>query len=58
MCRKKVGLLGIECKCGNVYCNLHRLPEEHECNFNHQKAAKEKLEKEIVKVYNGKLENI
>ena len=25
-CRKKVGLLGIECKCGFVYCNGHRLP--------------------------------
>ena len=26
-CKKKVGLLGIECKCGFVYCNTHRLPE-------------------------------
>jgi hypothetical protein len=25
-CNKKVGLLGIECKCSYVYCNAHRLP--------------------------------
>jgi hypothetical protein len=53
-----VGLLGIECRCGFVYCNTHRLPEEHKCSFNHKEAAKKKLEKEIVKVYNGKIEGI
>ena len=25
-CKKKVGLLGVECKCGFVFCNKHRLP--------------------------------
>jgi AN1-type zinc finger protein 5/6 len=33
-CKKKVGLLGNECKCKFVFCNAHRLPEEHCCNFN------------------------
>ena len=32
-CSKKLGLLGIECKCGYVYCNGHRLPESHDCDF-------------------------
>jgi predicted nucleic acid binding AN1-type Zn finger protein len=32
-CKKKVGLLGTECKCSFVYCNAHRLPESHSCSF-------------------------
>ena len=35
-CKKKVGLLGIECKCTFVFCNGHRMPEDHECAFNHK----------------------
>lgn len=42
-CNKKIGLLGIECKCGMVFCNRHRLPEDHDCGFNHQEAAQKKL---------------
>jgi predicted nucleic acid binding AN1-type Zn finger protein len=31
MCRKKVGALGFECKCGNVFCVRHRILEDHAC---------------------------
>lgn len=54
-CNKKVGLLGVKCKCGFVFCNSHRLPENHKCTFDHAWVGKKKLEKEIVKVYNGKI---
>ena len=57
-CNKKVGLLGIECKCSYVFCNAHRLPENHECEFNHKQSGKDKLKKEVVKVYNGKIAHI
>ena len=30
-CRKKVGLLGFECRCGDVFCSVCRMPESHEC---------------------------
>ncbi len=53
-----MGLLGIECKCGFVYCNAHRLPENHSCEFNHKERAKEKMKMEIVKVMQGKVEKI
>jgi predicted nucleic acid binding AN1-type Zn finger protein len=53
-----VGLLGIECKCGFVYCNGHRLPENHNCEFDHKMSGKDKLKKEVVKVYNGKINDI
>jgi predicted nucleic acid binding AN1-type Zn finger protein len=32
LCKKKCGLLVIECKgCKKAFCNLHRLPEDHQC---------------------------
>ncbi|CAO2585156.1 AN1-type zinc finger protein 6 [Lemmus lemmus] len=34
MCRKKVGLLGFECRCGNVYCSVHRYSDVHSCSYN------------------------
>lgn len=39
-CRKKVGLTGSECRCGYVFCGLHRYPEEHKCDFDFHKLAK------------------
>ena len=35
-CNKKVGLLGIECKCQLVFCNMHRMPEDHQCTINYR----------------------
>ena len=57
-CNKKVGLLGIECKCTFVFCNGHRLPEDHECEFNHKEKGQKKLETEMVKVEFQKIQGI
>lgn len=54
-CNKKTGLLGVECKCGYVYCNSHRLPENHECAFNHKAALEERLKSKLNKVMHGKI---
>ncbi|KRX09400.1 hypothetical protein PPERSA_04706 [Pseudocohnilembus persalinus] len=40
-CNRKCGLNGIECKCGFVYCSKHRLPEQHDCQFDHKQRARE-----------------
>ncbi|KAF0705617.1 Aste57867_7000 [Aphanomyces stellatus] len=37
-CKKKVGLTGIECRCGYVYCGLHRFADQHECSFDYKAA--------------------
>ena len=31
VCNKKVGLLGFVCKCEHVFCEKHRLREQHSC---------------------------
>lgn len=42
-CRKKVGVLGFKCKCGEVYCGVHRYPEKHECQFDFKSVGKEAI---------------
>ncbi|XP_010051580.2 zinc finger A20 and AN1 domain-containing stress-associated protein 9 [Eucalyptus grandis] len=45
-CNKRVGLLGFECRCGNVFCGAHRYPEEHGCDVDFKTAARRRLSKE------------
>lgn len=39
-CNVKLGMLAFDCKCNNKYCSKHRLPETHECNYEHNDIAK------------------
>lgn len=57
-CSKKIGIYGIECKCKLVFCNLHRMPEDHECSIDYRQLGKEKLAKEVKKVVAKKLSDI
>ncbi|KAI6679520.1 hypothetical protein NL676_033401 [Syzygium grande] len=45
-CDKRVGLLGFECCCGNVFCGAHRYPEEHGCDVDFRTAARRRLSEE------------
>lgn len=36
-CKKKLKLVDITmgvCRCNQIFCNMHRLPENHDCSFN------------------------
>jgi len=44
-CHKKVGLTGIECRCGSVYCGAHRMAEKHGCNFDFKSFGRQNIEK-------------
>lgn len=48
-CRKKLTLvdLSIQCKCGECFCKLHRLPENHDCSFNFKDKDVEKIVKSM-----------
>lgn len=35
-CRKKLKLTDYECRCGNRFCQLHRLPEMHKCSIDYK----------------------
>ena len=57
-CTKKVGSLGYKCKCGLTYCRNHRLPEDHECDYDFKQDAIKKLTKENPTVIASKLAKI
>jgi hypothetical protein len=54
-CNKRINLLGVECKCGYVFCNGHRMPEDHKCSFNHKAVLDEKLKRQLNKVAHEKV---
>jgi AN1-type zinc finger protein 5/6 len=58
VCHKKLGLTGIQCRCGNYYCGIHRYPEEHNCTFKWRDYAQSLLAKMNKKVAPKKLETI
>mmetsp|Transcript_65232 Transcript_65232/g.142967 ORF Transcript_65232/g.142967 Transcript_65232/m.142967 type:complete len:159 (+) Transcript_65232:218-694(+) len=55
-CRKKVGYTGIECRCGFVFCGVHRYPKSHNCDFDFKAQAKKSLEAANQKVEAEKVE--
>jgi len=44
-CKKKVGLTGITCRCGYVYCSSHRYGDQHNCTFDYKTADRAELAK-------------
>ncbi|PUZ36660.1 hypothetical protein GQ55_9G055900 [Panicum hallii var. hallii] len=42
-CRKKVGLLGFRCCCGETFCGAHRYAEKHACGFDYKGAGRERI---------------
>eukprot|EP00731_Ephydatia_muelleri_P017022 Em0010g120a len=55
VCRKKVGLTGFDCRCGNVFCALHRYADKHSCSFDYKTAGREELERKHPKVVAEKI---
>ena len=38
-----------QCKCENVFCALHRLPELHNCDFDHKEDGRREAREKMVK---------
>lgn len=57
-CRKRVGLTGFNCRCGNLYCAAHRYSDKHECQFDYQTAGRDAIAKANPVVKANKLDKI
>ncbi|CAM0876755.1 unnamed protein product [Alopecurus aequalis] len=44
-CRKKVGLTGFKCRCGDTFCSMHRYADAHKCTFDYKQAGREQIAK-------------
>ncbi|XP_021888929.1 zinc finger A20 and AN1 domain-containing stress-associated protein 5 [Carica papaya] len=45
-CRRKVGLTGFRCRCGELFCADHRYSDRHDCNFDYKAAGREAIARE------------
>ncbi|GAU12680.1 hypothetical protein TSUD_121720 [Trifolium subterraneum] len=45
-CRKKVGLTGFRCRCGDLFCSEHRYSDRHDCSYDYKAAGREAIAKE------------
>ncbi|XP_062327285.1 AN1-type zinc finger protein 6 isoform X3 [Osmerus eperlanus] len=57
-CRKKVGLTGFDCRCGHVFCGMHRYSDIHKCTFDYKADAAEKIRKENPVIVGEKIQKI
>ncbi|XP_010553481.1 PREDICTED: zinc finger A20 and AN1 domain-containing stress-associated protein 1-like isoform X2 [Tarenaya hassleriana] len=57
-CNRKVGLTGFKCKCGSMFCGVHRYPEKHECQFDFKGAGREAIAKANPVVKADKMDKI
>ncbi|TRZ03164.1 hypothetical protein DNTS_027826 [Danionella cerebrum] len=58
MCRKKLGLTGFDCRCGNLFCGLHRYSDKHNCPYDYKTEAAAKIRKENPVVVADKIQRI
>ncbi|ANQ06868.1 Uncharacterized protein PCOAH_00011200 [Plasmodium coatneyi] len=57
-CCKRIGLLGIKCRCNHYFCSLHRYADAHNCTFDYKNYHKQQLIKNNVKVVADKVKKI
>ncbi|XP_016421706.1 AN1-type zinc finger protein 5-like isoform X2 [Sinocyclocheilus rhinocerous] len=57
-CRKKVGLTGFDCRCGNLFCAIHRYSDKHDCPYDYRGAAAARIRKENPIVVAEKIQKL
>ncbi|GJN03923.1 hypothetical protein PR202_ga21421 [Eleusine coracana subsp. coracana] len=45
-CRKRVGLTGFRCRCGELFCGAHRYSDRHDCSFNYKSVGRDAIARE------------
>uniref|UniRef100_A0A0K8TPX9 Putative an1-type zinc finger protein 6-like isoform x2 n=1 Tax=Tabanus bromius TaxID=304241 RepID=A0A0K8TPX9_TABBR len=58
MCRKKVGLTGFECRCGSLYCAVHRYSDKHNCTFDYREHGAQEIRRNNPVVVGEKIQKI
>lgn len=57
-CNKRVGLTGFNCRCGNLFCSVHRYSDNHECLYDYRTAASSAIAKANPIIKAEKLDKI
>ncbi|KAK4746246.1 hypothetical protein SAY87_012558 [Trapa incisa] len=57
-CRRKVGLTGFRCRCGELFCADHRYSDRHDCSYDYKAAGRETIARENPMVKAAKIVRI
>ncbi|KAL3624601.1 switch-activating protein Sap1 [Castilleja foliolosa] len=57
-CRRKVGLAGFRCRCGDLFCADHRYSDRHDCSYDYKSAGREAIARENPVVKAAKIVRI
>ncbi|CAG9764567.1 unnamed protein product [Ceutorhynchus assimilis] len=57
-CKKKVGLTGFECRCGGLFCAVHRYSDKHDCSFNYREMGAQEIRRNNPVVVGEKIQKI
>jgi len=58
VCKKKIGLTGFTCRCGGLYCPIHRYGDKHNCQYDYATEERNKLRKDNPVVQDDKIQKI
>ncbi|KAK4881690.1 hypothetical protein RN001_005009 [Aquatica leii] len=58
VCRKKVGLTGFECRCGGLFCGVHRYSDKHNCTFDYREMGAQEIRRNNPVVVGEKIQKI
>lgn len=59
LCKKRLKLASdYLCRCGNVFCVVHRFYDQHSCTYDYKNEEKKRLEKENPRVVKEKMGRI
>ena len=57
-CNKKVGLVGCKCRCGGLYCAIHKYSDRHGCTFNYRELGAEEIRRNNPLIMGTKIRKI
>ncbi|TPP66873.1 Zinc finger A20 and AN1 domain-containing stress-associated protein 9 [Fasciola gigantica] len=58
VCHKRVGLTGITCHCGFIFCGYHRYTDRHNCTYDYQVQGREDIRRQNPTISGEKLPKI
>ncbi|CAN6453607.1 unnamed protein product [Victoria cruziana] len=54
-CRKRVGLTGFLCRCGELFCGEHRYSDRHDCTFDYKAVGRDEIARSNPVVRSAKI---
>jgi predicted nucleic acid binding AN1-type Zn finger protein len=57
-CNKKVGFTGFECRCGRLFCGVHRYSDMHQCGFDYKALGAQEIRQNNPVVKNEKIQKL